>query len=163
MGDRLLLIGVGNRDRGDDAVGPVVCDLVREARLPGIELVVFEGAMVDLALHWEPSDHVWIVDAAAPAGHPGRTNRIDALASTFDMPGAVSTHSIDVSAAVELARVLERMPASLTLVGIEGASFEHGAPLTPAVTHAAGRVVARVRRHTRSSTSPKLAREHRRS
>ena len=150
MPDRLLLIGVGNRDRGDDAVGPIVCDLVREACVPGVEIVVFEGAMVDLALHWETTDHVVIVDAAAPTGAPARTSRIDALTTPLDAPGAVSTHSIDVGAAIELARVLGQMPASLTVVGVEGASFGHAAPLSSEVAQAAGRIAARIRRGERS-------------
>jgi hypothetical protein len=39
----LLVIGVGNRDRGDDAVGPVVCDLVRAADIAGVDTLVLEG------------------------------------------------------------------------------------------------------------------------
>jgi hydrogenase maturation protease len=143
---RLVLIGVGNRDRGDDGVGPIVCDLLREDQVDGVHIIVFEGAMVDLALHWEPSDHVVIVDASAPNGRPGRIVERDVVASPVAAPGAVSTHAIDVTAAIELARTLDRLPASLTLIGIEVAACDHGAPLSAAVSHAAGRVVASIRR-----------------
>ena len=143
---RLVVIGVGNRDRGDDAVGPVVCDLLRESGPPHIDTVVFEGPMFDLSLHWEPADQVVIVDATAPDGHPGRTTWIDALDARLVAPRAVSTHVVDVSSAIELARVLDRLPAQLTIAAIEGAEFEFGAPLTPAVLRAAGRVVATLSR-----------------
>ncbi len=151
---RLLVIGVGNRDRGDDAVGPIVCDLVRESDVAGVDLVVFEGAMVDLALHWQSSDDVVIIDAAEPIDHPGHTVVRDALVEPLRPPDTVSTHSIDVTAAIELARAIDRLPATLTLVGIEAMSCDHGAPLTPAVAHAAGRVVTRIRRRQLRSPRP---------
>jgi hydrogenase maturation protease len=147
---RLVLIGVGNRDRGDDAVGPVVCDLVREDRLRDVSIAVFEGSAIDLATHWDVSDRVTIVDAAEPAGEPGRVLRVDGLAERLRSPGGVSTHSIDVGAAVELARALGRLPAELSIVGIEAASFGFGAPLTPEVQRAAGRVATAFSRRVRA-------------
>ncbi len=147
----VVVIGVGNRDRGDDAVGPIVCDLLREDRLAEVRFVVFEGAMVDLALHWAPADHVVIVDASFPSGRPGRITEVEAVESPLVTPAAISTHAIDVSAAIELARALGRLPASLTLIGIEVAACEHGAPLSPPVSHAAGRVAASIRRRVLAS------------
>jgi hydrogenase maturation protease len=141
---RVLLIGVGNRDRGDDAVGPVVCDLVRERGLDGIDVLVFEGSVVDLPLHWGPTDRVTIVDAAAPGGRPGRVTVVDALAQPLTAPTSVSTHSIDVATAVGLARALDRLPAELTIIGIEGTAFDVDAALSVDVVRAAGRVVARL-------------------
>ena len=139
---RLLVIGVGNRDRGDDAVGPIVCDRIGQLGLPDIDTIVFEGSVLDLPIHWSTSDRVVIVDAAQPAGHPGRIIKVDGLAERLAAPAAISTHAIDVGAAVELARALDRLPAELSIVGIEGVEFEFGAPLTPAVRHAASQVVA---------------------
>jgi hydrogenase maturation protease len=142
----VLVIGVGNRDRGDDGVGPFVCDRVAEARLPGVDAVVLEGSVLDLAMHWDADDHVVVVDAAAPAGRPGRVTQVDAVAHHLRAPSASSTHTVDVGAAVELARALGRMPAELRIVGIEGASFEFGDALHPGVLRAAMRVVAAISR-----------------
>lgn len=142
--DRLLVIGVGNRDRGDDAVGPIVCDLVRG--LPHIATLVFEGSVLDLPLRWEADDRVAIVDAAAPAHEPGRVVVTNGLTDRLTAPASVSTHTIDVSAAIELARALDRMPAELTIIGIEGVAFDFGAALTPAVEQSALAVVAELRR-----------------
>lgn len=138
----LIVIGVGNRDRGDDAVGPVVCDLIDERGLPDVETLVFEGSVLDLPLHWSPTDRVVIVDAAEPALEPGRVTEVDVLAERLLAPPALSTHTIDVGAAIELARALDRLPAALSIIGVEGTAFEFGAPLSPAVRRAAERVVA---------------------
>ena len=100
--------------------------------------------MFDLPVRWQPTDHVTIIDAAAPDGRPGHVAVIDALAHRLESPTSVSTHTIDVGAAIELARAIDRMPATLTIIGIEGARFEHGATLSAEVQHAAGRVVTRL-------------------
>ena len=47
-----------------------------------------------------------------------------------------STHALGLAEAIELARALDRLPARLELYGIEGARFEAGAGLTPAVAPA---------------------------
>jgi hydrogenase maturation protease len=143
---RIVVIGVGNRDRGDDAVGPIVCDRIGELDLPDVESIVFEGSVLDISIHWSTVDRVFIVDAAEPAGEPGRITEVDGRATRLVLPGQLSTHTIDVGAAIELARALDRLPAELTIIGIEGAEFEFGAWLTSAVEHAADTVVATLER-----------------
>jgi len=46
------------------------------------------------------------------------------------------THAFGLGAVVELARALQRLPDRLVLVGVEAESFDHGAPLSPAVRSA---------------------------
>lgn len=128
-----LLIGVGNRDRGDDAVGPIVCDLVGEIGVTSVRTVVLESAVVDLSTYWEPDDRAVVVDAARPNGRPGRITEFDAATERFAIPPTMSTHSIDLAGAVELARAMNRLPARLTIVAIEGESFEFGSTLSAPV------------------------------
>jgi hydrogenase maturation protease len=130
-----IVIGVGNRDRGDDAVGPIVCDRLR-AQLgvsTAIRTFTCEGSILDLALHWDHGDRVIIVDAMQPGPTPGRIVTLDATAGPLATPGAVSTHELDVSVAIELARAIGRMPAQLLLIGVEAAQTEWGTPLSAAV------------------------------
>ena len=136
-----LVIGVGNRDRGDDAIGPYVCELLR-ARFDGqLRSVVCEGSIIDLALHWGPGDRVVVVDAMPPGSAPGRTVTIDVTADGMSVPAAVSTHDVDVSVAIELARALGRMPSELVVVGIEAGQVDWCAPLSAAVVDAAAATV----------------------
>jgi hydrogenase maturation protease len=124
---RPIVIGVGNRDRGDDAAGPMVCDRLGAqmgSAAAAVRTFVCEGSILDLALHWEHDDHVIIVDAMQPGTRPGRIVTFDATTDPLPTPGALSTHEIDVSVAVELARAIGRMPAKLTLIGIEAAQTD---------------------------------------
>ena len=138
-----IVIGVGNRDRGDDAAGPLVCDRLRARLGPtaAIRTFVCEGSILDLALHWEHDDHVIIVDAAQPGAEPGRIITIDACDDPLSTPGALSTHEIDVSVAIELARAIGRMPARLLLIGIEAEAVGWRAPPSAAVDAAIDTVV----------------------
>jgi hydrogenase maturation protease len=60
--------------------------------------------------------------------------------------GAGGTHALGLDAAIELLRALGRMPRQMVLVGVEAATFQAGAPMSPpvrdAVPAAAGLVVA---------------------
>ena len=138
-----IVIGVGNRDRGDDAAGPLVCDRLRARLGPtaAIRTFVCEGSILDLALHWEHDDHVIIVDAAQPGAEPGRIITIDACDDPLPTPGALSTHEIDVSVAIELARAIGRMPARLLLIGIEAEAVGWRAPPSAPVEAAIDAVV----------------------
>ena len=146
-----LVIGVGNRDRGDDAVGPHVCDLLR-ARLDGrIRSVVCEGSIIDLALHWGHGDRVVVVDALPVGSNPGRIVSIDVPDDEVSTPTAVSTHDVDVSVAIELARALGRMPSQLVVIGVEAEQTMWCAALSPSVADAAETAVEQlVDRMTRS-------------
>lgn len=144
MRSRVLVIGVGNRDCGDDAVGPVVCDRLAALGQPLIETVVAEGGGVDLALSWGPDDDVTIVDASHPAGRPGRVVAIDALRADWTPRAGSSTHSIDVATPIELARVMDALPAALTVIGVEGRRFDYGATMSAEVCAAADQLVEHI-------------------
>ena len=146
-----IVIGVGNRDRGDDAAGPIVCDRLRDRQgaTSALRLVVCEGSVLDLGLQWEHDDDVVIVDAMQPGTEPGRIAAVDATAEPMPTPGAVSTHEIDVSVAIELARAIGRMPARLTVIGIEAAQTEWRTPPSAPVDAAIDLVVEQLTPVTR--------------
>ncbi len=145
----LLVIGVGNRDRGDDAVGPVVCDLIEsddagETR-SDVRTLVLEGSVIDLAMHWRCDDRVVVVDATPPAGNPGAISVYAPLSEHLEPPPTLSSHAIDVGAAIEIAKALDRTPSELTVIGIEAADTQHGADLSADVAIAARKVAGRLR------------------
>ncbi len=142
----VLVLGVGNRDRGDDAVGPIVAE-VMAGRWPGsLEAMVVEGDLSTLALWWGPEHRVVVVDAMVSGAEPGTAVAIEWPSAAAAGVGAspTSTHSIGLAAALELARLLGRLPAALTVVGVEGTAFDLLAPLSPAVAAAVEPVVAQV-------------------
>lgn len=123
----------GNPDRGDDAAGVFVA---RELNLPVSE----PAAVLDL----DPHTRAILVDAVVTGSAPGTIHSWDANA--LPLPRGTfrcSTHALGVAEAVEMARALGRLPASITIYGIEGAQFEFGAPPQAEVA-AAARELARM-------------------
>lgn len=143
-----LIVGLGSPDRGDDAVGPLAARALAEMQLPGIEVVAHADptALLDLMAGREP---VVVIDALRSGRAAGT---LTVLETGVDLPplpaptstGPAGTHGIGLSAALELARVLERLPRRVVVVGVEGACFDHGASLSPEVSAAVPAAVSAV-------------------
>lgn len=129
-----LILGFGNPDRGDDAIGPLAA-----AQLGGLHAN-------PLALNLSGVTTLICLDATAPTGAPGRIHEFDAsstkLPATLDM---LSSHGFGLAAALELARALGDLPPSVIVLAVEGETFEPGAPLSPMVKAALPALRRRVR------------------
>ena len=157
---RTLVVGLGSPHRGDDAVGPKVARAVAALGLPDVEVLVHEDP-TDLVELWSGYDSVVVVDAVCSGATAGRLCVLETGAGLHPLPdvawrrtGRGGTHAFGLAAAVELARVLHRLPARVTVVGVEAGGLDHGAALSPEVAVAvpvAVEVVARtvddLRRH----------------
>jgi hydrogenase maturation protease len=142
---RVLVVGIGNPDRGDDGLGPAVANRLRERVLPGVHILDRGGDILGLIEEWDGFDAVFVVDAAAPVGQPGRVHRPDLTASEVPVCFARgSTHAFGIAETVELARSLDRLPRHLVAYLVEGECFDIGAPLSPMVAGAVDEVVRRI-------------------
>ena len=126
-----VVVGIGNRSRGDDGVGPLVAERVAALGLPGVR-VLTEAEPLDLVEVLAAHDDVVVVDALAPRGHPGRV-----VVWSLDGPWPagrggrpIGSHGIGVLEAVELARALGGLAARLTVVGVEAGTLETRATLS---------------------------------
>jgi hydrogenase maturation protease len=145
-----LVIGIGNADRGDDAVGLAVASRVRSAALPDVIVTELEADQLALLDAWDGATDVYVVDAVCSGSEPGTTYRFDAahpLGARFRHRG---THTFSLADVIELARALHRLPDRLVGYGIEGAAFELGTGLSSKAAAAAESVTARVLRELRS-------------
>lgn len=139
----ILVIGVGNPDRADDGVGPLV---VRQLpALPGVRALFRPADGCALIEDWADAGALILVDAASAASHPGRVHRIDL--SCQPPPHTLrpsSTHALGVAEAIGLAQVIGCLPGRSVLYAIEGQCFGTGLPMTPEVAAAAPEVARRV-------------------
>jgi len=141
----VLVAGIGNRDRGDDAIGPIIAERLAPLVPGGVRVIERAGDMSGLLDDWAGFDSVVLVDAAATAAQAGRVHRID-IAHGQAITGIppCSTHALGVADTVALARALGLLPRWIILYVIEAESFEVGTPVTPAVLSAAGDVILRI-------------------
>jgi hydrogenase maturation protease len=143
----VLIIGVGNRSRGDDAAGLVVARLVRDrlGGTGGVSVLECEGDTAGLVDLWTDASTVIVADAVRSGSKPGRVHRIDARARPLPPTlRRTSTHAFGIGDAIELARTLGRLPPRLVFYGIESAAFALGTPPSPAVASAAVSVARRI-------------------
>jgi hydrogenase maturation protease len=133
----VLVVGIGNRLRGDDGAGPAVADRVRERVGPGVLVVEHDGEPASLLDLVSRARVAVLVDAAYSGAPPGTCLRLDATHQRLPATvGGASTHGVGLAEAVELGRALGRLPAALHVVCVEGASYAIGAGLSTAVAAA---------------------------
>ena len=132
-----LLIGLGNVDRGDDAVGIEVARRVAALDRAGVDVVETSDptALLDL---WTDAERVVVVDAMVSHRAPGVVESFDV--ADVDLPAGDwaggGSHALGLGAAVRLSRALGRMPRHLVVVGVEIGAVEPTATMSPAVAAA---------------------------
>ncbi|HTV95521.1 MAG TPA: hydrogenase maturation protease [Steroidobacteraceae bacterium] len=150
----MLVLALGNPDRGDDAVGGLIAQALA-GRLPADVAVMACRDVLGTIDAWAGFDGLVCVDAAAPLGNPGRIHRLDLAMSPLPADGSLtSSHAFGLAEVIELARRLKLAPPQVIVYAVEGRCFERGAAMTPAVAAAvrgaADHIVAEIekwRRH----------------
>ena len=135
MGEGAVLIGLGARDRGDDAVGLMVAERLRPRLAGRVRVVAGCADAMALVAHLEGARSAVVVDALATADAPaGTLRRVDLAAAEPPAVGArVSGHGDALAAGWRLARSLGVAPPHWCLLGVVGADFALGAPLSAPV------------------------------
>src|SRR5271167_935984 len=113
----MLIIGCGNRQRSDDGAGILVAERLRKV---GIEADARLGEAADLIEAWEGADDVIVIDAVVTGAPVGTVQAWDGWQPLAAVRTTASTHCLGVAEAIELAHVLNRLPARLRVYGIEG-------------------------------------------
>ena len=137
----MLIIGCGNRGRSDDGAGILVAERLREL---GIEADTRIGDAADLIEAWKGADDVILVDAVVTGAPVGAVQAWDGRQPLASIKATASTHGLGVAEAIELAHVLDRLPARLRVYGVEGRRFEPGSGISPEVQRAVEEVVQRI-------------------
>jgi hydrogenase maturation protease len=126
-----IVIGVGNRFRGDDAAGREVAQRVRARAAGAVDVVVCELEPTRLIDAWDGAAAALVVDAVSSGAEPGTVHRFDATSE--ELPSREfrsSTHALGIGDTIELARAIGRLPGRVIVFGIEGEAFGSGAELS---------------------------------
>jgi hydrogenase maturation protease len=145
----VVVIGVGNDLRADDAAGLEVARRLRDE--PGIGVTAYQGEATELLELWSGADAVVVVDTVRTGGATGTIHRFDATSDPLPLPlHGSSSHAISVAEAIELARTLGRLPDRVIVYGIEGARFALANELSDDVERAINPVADAVREEARA-------------
>ncbi|MFZ5432181.1 MAG: hydrogenase maturation protease [Calditrichota bacterium] len=139
---RRIILGCGNEFRGDDAAGVLAARRLLKMNLPDTEVRECSGEGAALMNAWEGFEETIIIDAAHGGLAEGEIREWDVTRQP--LPSAwrsASTHSFGVIDAIELGRVMNRLPQRLIVIGIGGEHFEAGEPPSEKVKQAIDTVV----------------------
>jgi hydrogenase maturation protease len=151
-----LVVGIGNADRGDDAVGLIVARRLRTRSLAGARVREHDGESTSLLDCLSGVDSAYMIDACKTGQPIGTVNRFDvSLTALPDSACGRSTHGMGLADAVELARALGRLPRRCVIYAIDGRNFHAGAGVSPEVAAAAELVADLIEDELRGNLSSK--------
>jgi hydrogenase maturation protease len=140
-----LIVGIGNRYRGDDAFGCIVAGELAGQVPRGVTCIEHDGEPAGLMECWQGAENVLLVDAVSSGARAGQVFRFDlarqALPEEFNL---YSTHAFGVAQAVELARALGKLPRHMRFIGVEGENFDAGEELSPALSKAKNAIISEI-------------------
>ena len=132
----VLILGVGNPSRGDDALGALFIERIESALAAQIEaghvecLTDFQ-LQIENALDLEGREQVLFVDASVRARPPFEVHLLVAAADA-----SVTSHALSPAAVLDTCRrVLETPIPAARVLAIRGESFELGEPLSRSAAH----------------------------
>jgi len=147
---KVLVIGVGNRMRADDAVGPLAIDKLKESsNLPSDWMLIDAGEVPENALglvEKEKPDRVLLIDACDWESQPGEVHFFTSE-EILKLPiRTISTHGVPLSFWVKMTLV-DHPDLKIELLGIQASDLTFNQPLTPAVAAALERIEELLRLH----------------
>lgn len=130
----VLVAGLGNELRGDDAAGLLTARALRTLRPTDVDVEEYGGDAAALAEAISRHAHVIVVDAVASSAPAGSVTPL----SPFEVSArsGSSTHGLGIREALELARALGAQP-TVHVFGIAGRRFGLGDPPSAEVVRGA--------------------------
>ncbi len=131
---RVCLVGVGNVDLGDDALGVKLAQMVEDLPLAICNLrIILAGSTPERCLaelsHGD-FDHVLFLDAVEFGAEPGAVALLNSTEMAARFP-QISTHKLSLGL---LAKMVEATcPTKVCLLGVQPESLKEGHTLTPTV------------------------------
>jgi len=139
---RIVVIGVGNELRGDDAAGVIVARRLATMSLPdNVEVIEGHTGGLNLLFDMEGAEWAIVVDAVDMGAEPGHVEVMEADEVDVKVAQRIaSLHHVSLADVLELAK-LTGCSARITLVGIQPQTVLPGRELSEAVLGCVDRVV----------------------
>jgi len=147
---KVLIVGVGNRMRADDAVGPLAIErLERSSDLPSNWLLIDAGEVPENALGMvekEKPERVLLIDACDWGSQPGQVRFFTSDEFEKLPVRMLSTHGLPLSFWVRMTLV-EHPDLKIELLGVQAGDLTFNQPLTPPVAAALERIEEILKEH----------------
>jgi hydrogenase maturation protease len=135
------IIGCGNLHRMDDAAGVLVAERLQALGLP---VDVQPGSAFELVESWYKDEDVILIDAVVTGSPVGAVHVWRGKSLKVPSNPQVSSHGFGIAEAINLARILQLLPKSVTVYGIEGKHFGIGETVSPEVLNSVEEVAQQI-------------------
>jgi hydrogenase maturation protease len=134
----ILVIGIGNEFRSDDAAGLQVAKLLKAKKPANAIIKEANGEGAVLLEFWKGFDKVIIIDATRSGAAFGTIHHFDITGKPLprNIFHSCSSHAFGIIEAIEMGKVLNQLPKNLIIYGIEGKSFAMGKGISNEVQQA---------------------------
>jgi len=130
---RTVVFAVGNRSRGDDALGPLLAERLESLGAPGLSVICDDQLQIEHALDMGGAERVLFVDAAQ-----GLAADVELRALAPEPGRATFSHALAPTALLAVYRqVYGRPPPPAWALAVAGESFALGAGLSARAAAAA--------------------------
>lgn len=123
----ILVIGIGNSLRGDDAVGHWLADKIATDAHPFATVQTMHQLHIEVLEQLQQYTHVMVIDAAIQ-NEPALLSAI----APQDTPAHAESHQADVVTLMQLHRNLYQQPIDWYTLRIAAEQFDMGTPLSTA-------------------------------
>lgn len=135
MDGETVVIGLGSPLMGDDGLGLVALEALRESRAFDPEPVFVDGGTwgMNLLPVIEAAERLLFLDAIRAGGIPGEAVVLERDALPRGLGIKLSPHQIDLQEVLALAELRGRLPRQSVAIGLEPERVELGCELSPVV------------------------------
>jgi hydrogenase maturation protease len=146
----ILVIGIGNPSRGDDAIGPLAIERLEAMGLRGVELLTDFQLQVEHALDLVGRSEVVFVDATVAGEGPFSFEPVTPAADQ-----SATTHALAPAAVLHVYRQCTAAPLpAARVLAVRGFEFELGAPLSEAAAANLDAAIRALVAHLGQDTAP---------
>ncbi len=144
-----LVIGLGNRWSGDDAVGPLVIEGLRARGVDSMELLMGPADTLSLINAWTGFEKVVLVDACCDESRDDGTvvcidNALQNPSVLQSLQHPTSSHIIDLEQALNMSLAMGNAPDQLLIYAVVASDFTPGSEPSGPVRTAVEQLVARL-------------------
>ncbi|MCX7983975.1 MAG: hydrogenase maturation protease [Bacteroidetes bacterium] len=149
MTTKVLVVGIGNELRQDDAVGIIITKRIEALKLPYITVRYVKDDLTKLYTLWEGYSIVVLVDAMECGKEPGACTILPLTSETLQQlkyKSIGTTHSLPLLAVIGISKVLGNAPSQVYLVGVQIRSVMVGEQLSKETEQYISEVIQKILR-----------------
>ncbi len=132
----VVILGLGNTLLQDEGVGVhIINRLIADFEFPP-EVSLIDGGTfgLDLLPYIENKRYVMLIDAVNFQQNPGYTQLIEKENILTQLSTLMSVHHLGLTDVLSVAKLLNKEPDDICLIGIQPESMEAGTEMTPTIT-----------------------------